>query len=87
MVNHKYILAVVVAATAAVLMATTLEFGYQAKALQYESSTSCINDKCISETSNSTSSFNSDQPTGYVTSCLNGKCHTQVFKSGDMSIP
>jgi hypothetical protein len=59
MINHKYVLTLAFVATASVLIATILEFSYQAKALEYQSSTSCIN----------------------------GKCHTEVYKSNDISIP
>jgi hypothetical protein len=89
MINHKYVLTLAFVATASVLIATILEFGYQAKALEYQSSTSCINGKCHTEVNNSTSSSSSSfqRPSGYSTSCINGKCHTEVYKSNDISIP
>jgi hypothetical protein len=90
MINHKYVLTVAFVATAAVLMATILEFSYQAKALVYESNTSCINGKCHTEVRNSTSTFGSSSPQtsgGYSTSCVNGKCHTDVLDSNDMAGP
>ncbi|MFL6346495.1 MAG: hypothetical protein ACJ71A_13760, partial [Nitrososphaeraceae archaeon] len=55
----KYVLTLAFVATASVLIATILEFSYQAKALEYQSSTTCIN----------------------------GKCHTDVYNSNDISVP
>ena len=87
MIDHKYVLTLAFVATASVLIATILEFSYQAKALEYQSSTSCVNGKCHTEVSNSTSSSSFQTPSGYSTTCINGKCHTEVYKSNDISIP
>jgi hypothetical protein len=87
MINHKYVLTLAFVATASVLIATILEFSYQAKALEYQSSTTCVNGKCHTEVNNSTSSSSLQTPSGYSTSCINGKCHTEVYKSSDISIP
>jgi hypothetical protein len=87
MINHKYVLTLAFVATASVLIATILEYSYQAKALEYQSSTSCVNGKCHTEVNNSTSSSRFQTPSGYSTTCINGKCHTEVYKSSDISIP
>ncbi|MFL6383719.1 MAG: hypothetical protein ACJ712_01960, partial [Nitrososphaeraceae archaeon] len=62
---------------------------YQAKALEYQSSTTCINGKCHTDVYNSTSSSSSSfqKPSGYSTTCINGKCHTDVYNSNDISVP
>jgi hypothetical protein len=85
MINHKYVLTVAFVATAAVLMATILEFSYQAKALDVGTSTTCMTNKCTTQVYNSTSSPSFQKPSGYSTTCMNGKCHTEVFNSDDIS--
>jgi hypothetical protein len=84
MINRKYVLTLAFVATAAVLIATILEFSYKAKAIGYESSTTCVNGKCHTEVYNSTSSSSFQNPSGYSTTCVNGKCHTEVYNSKDI---